>query len=195
MESISVKPEKELRVLWILEWVMTFIIITVGGIVCYSFLRYPANLILGLTFAFFDLCLILNLIWIPAFYKTLEYTIGDDSIFAKKGVFWRKTVTVPYPKITNVDVTQGPLQRMFNIGTVHIQTAGASATQTTSAELKMMGIRDFHSAKDAIMERLKAYSSTTPAAPQGKPAASDETTILNAILEELKSIRGILEDK
>ncbi|MFQ5917784.1 MAG: PH domain-containing protein [Candidatus Binatia bacterium] len=65
------------------------------------------------------------LLWIPAFYKSLEYIIDSDSVKIRKGVFWRKRVAVPYQKITNVDITQGPVQRMFNIGTIHVQTAGA----------------------------------------------------------------------
>ncbi|NQS98022.1 MAG: PH domain-containing protein [candidate division Zixibacteria bacterium] len=195
MEPIATKPEKEQRTLWILEWIMTFLLTLACGLAAAFLLEYPANLIIGLICAAFAVCLILNLIWIPAFYKSLEYIIGDDSVRAKKGVFWRKQVNVPYTKITNVDVTQGPVQRIFDIGTIHLQTAGASGAQTTSAELKMWGIRDLESVKDAIMDRVKAISTPQLAATAEK--ASDETVpaILKQILSELTAIREVIGRK
>ena len=195
MEPIATKPEKEQRTLWIWEWVFTFLLTLACGIVIPLLLQYPADLIIGLIFAAFAVCLILNLIWIPAFYKSLEYIIDEDSVRAKKGVFWRKQVTVPYTKITNVDVTQGPVQRIFDIGTIHLQTAGASGTQSTSAELKMWGIRNLDSVKDAIMARVKAITIPKPAASAEKPPDETDTVILKQILAEITAIREMIGRK
>ena len=70
-----------------------------------------------------------------------------------RGVFWKKNITVPFTKITNVDVTQGPLQRLFNIGTINVQTAGAGGAQGARPELVFVGTRDLEGIKETIMER------------------------------------------
>ena len=97
--------------------------------------------------------------WIPAYFKTLEYILDDEAVKMNKGVFWKKRVTVPYHKITNVDVTQGPIERMYNLGTIHVQTAGAGGAQGANAELRMNGIRELESLKNIIMDGVKGHQS------------------------------------
>ena len=99
------------------------------------------NLVFGLCAAGGLIIMLAVLAWIGAFYRSLEYVINADAVRAKKGVFWRRHVTVPYTKVTNIDVTQGPLERAFGVGRVHVQTAGASGPQTPQSELRMVGIR------------------------------------------------------
>jgi membrane protein YdbS with pleckstrin-like domain len=69
-------------------------------------------------------------------------------------VFWQKRVTVPYAKITNIDVTQGPLQRSFDIGTIRVQTAGAGGAQGEQAEMVLWGLRDLEEVQNQIMRRV-----------------------------------------
>jgi uncharacterized membrane protein YdbT with pleckstrin-like domain len=113
----------------------------------------------------------------------------------KKGVFWRKRVTVPYTKITNIDVTQGPGQRMFNIGAVHVQTAGASGTQGAQAELQLIGVRDFNELKDIIMERVRGYVVSRPEEVKKEVVGESDSEIFRRMLEELTAIREVLEKK
>jgi uncharacterized protein len=88
------------------------------------FIFFADKLIIGICFACWILAFIPVLFWIPKAYRILEYFIDDDSIKMQAGVVWKKNVTVPYEKITNIDVTSGPVQRKFNVGTIHVQTAG-----------------------------------------------------------------------
>jgi membrane protein YdbS with pleckstrin-like domain len=123
MDPLVVKPEPEQKTMWFLGWTLLFVL----GLLAWLVLWFAVG---GYGFAIcaagWVVVLLPFLPWIPSYYRSLEYAIGEDSVVMKKGVFWRKRVTVPYGKITNVDVTQGPVQRHFNIGTVHVQTAGAS---------------------------------------------------------------------
>jgi len=122
MEVMIVKPEKEQKTLWIIDWIVPSVL----GLVLWIVLLFLVDkLIFGICLALWLVLMFAILLWIPAFYRSLEYVVDSDSVRMKKGVFWRKRVAVPYPKITNVDVTQGPIQRMFSIGTIHVQTAGA----------------------------------------------------------------------
>jgi uncharacterized membrane protein YdbT with pleckstrin-like domain len=136
----------------------------------------------------------LILLWIPAFYKSLEYVIDSDSIKMKKGVFWKKNVTVPFTKITNLDVTQGPLQRMFRIGTIHVQTAGAGGPQGTQAELKLLGVRDLNGLKNTIMERLGGHVVSRPDEVKEETVEASSSEIFGRMLKELTAIRKVLEE-
>jgi len=61
--------------------------------------------------------------WIPRYYNTIQYTLTEDEIVWQRGVWFKKTGIVPYNRITNVDVSQGPVSRMLGIAFLKIQTA------------------------------------------------------------------------
>ena len=193
MEPILVKPEKEQKTLWFVGWAIPFIL----GLALWVIL-----LLFTIDKLFFGLCavgwLILMmpiLLWMPAFYRSLEYVIDIDCVRMKKGVFWRKRVTVPYPKITNVDVTQGPVQRMFNIGIIRVQTAGAGGAQGAKAELRLLGVRDLEGLKDTIMERVRSYTISRSEEVKKEVVDESNSEVLRHMLKELTTIREVLEKK
>ena len=138
--------------------------------------------------------MILVAIWIPAAFKALEYTIDDDGVKMHGGVVWKKFVTVPYSKITNVDITRGPLQRLFNIGTIHVQTAGAAGKQGEKAELKLAGIRDLEKVREVIIENIKDLNYPGSGRTKKEIPSGDET-VSKDILSELRDIKDILKEK
>ncbi|MFQ5799805.1 MAG: PH domain-containing protein [Bacteroidota bacterium] len=195
MESIVVKPEKEQKTLWVFFWSISFFLGMVPGVVLTIILEYPGNLVLGLSTVGWIVVTVPILLWIPAFYTSLEYVIDSDTIKAKKGVFWKKRVTVPYTKITNTDITQGPVQRMFNIGTIHVQTAGAGGAQGAHAELKLLGVRDLDGLKDTIMEKVRGPILSRREEVKKEVVEENDSEILRRMLEELAAIRELLEGK
>ncbi len=157
MDKVIIRPEPKQKTMWMLGWALQFILFFIADLVFILVLESPANLILGITISSCLFIMLLILLWIPAFYRSLEYSIDSDSISGKKGVFWRKTVTIPYFKITNIDITQGPVQRWFNIGTIHCQTAGMAGPQGQKAELRFQGIKDLEAVKEMIREKVKNF--------------------------------------
>ena len=123
-------------------------------------------------------------VYIPAFFRTLEYHLGADSILLKKGVFWRRHTTVPYTKITNIDITQGPVERMYKISKLHLQTAGTGGGETGKAEIVIPGIRDCEPLKEHIAQRSRTALGVPTSAPP--PPANDT---LGSILAELQGLR------
>jgi len=192
MEPIVLKPENEQKTLWIIDWAIPFVI---GLIVLVILALFVERVVFGICLAGWLIVMLLILLWIPAFYKSLEYVIDSDSVKAKAGVFWRKHVTIPYTKVTNLDVTQGPIERIFDIGTIHVQTAGAGGQQGAKAEQKLVGIRNLDGLKDTIMERIRDY--TIAGLDKSKEAVAQEegSQIFERILKELKAIRQVLENK
>jgi len=195
MERMILKPEQETKKLWKLIWGIVFALGLLPGLVPAVLVPFPESLILWGYAALWTIILLLILAWIEPFYRSIEYVIDEDAVGGKRGVFWRRRTTVPYEKITNVDISQGPLERTFNIGKVHLQTAGAGGQQGAVAELKLVGIRDTEGVKETVMARVKA---ARPSGPQAAPAASaapgeGEGQVLAQILEQLRAIRQALE--
>ena len=191
-----VKPEKELKIIW---YMSALILFTASLIIILSFFLFSdVNIWIPIGFSIVWLIsLIIALIWVPAAYRAIEYFIQQDSVKMKGGVFWRKHVTIPNRKITNIDITQGPFERFLKIGTIHVQTAGAGGQQGQKAELKISGVREMGTIRDAIINNiipstvtgvgeaeisLRTYSTETAS------GVSTEKGILFDILTTLKSI-------
>ena len=56
-------------------------------------------------------------------YIQWSYLISDDRIEIKKGIFWKTHTVLPISRIQHVCAKQGPIQRMFGLGTIEIMTA------------------------------------------------------------------------
>lgn len=189
MNIILLKPQRGQRTVWFIHWALVFFPIFVSLIVFMLFNR----IVFGICAAVWIIFMVPFLLWIPAYFRSLEYTIAADIVKGQKGVFWKRFITVPYHKITNVDITQGPLQRSYKVGTIHCQTAGAGGQQGATAELKMEGVGDLEGLKEAIMERVKVTALSRPAEEQRGPGGMEESETLREILRELIAVRGLLE--
>ncbi len=124
------------------------------------------------------------LFWIPRYYRSITYRLTATEITWRRGVWFRQTGIVPYNRITNVDVAQGPLMRYFSFSGLHIQTAGYSGQ--ARAEIVLAGIEDAGDLQEKIMGFVRREE---PVAVEGEPEAGD------AVLRELRAIRRLLEER
>ena len=195
MESVVLKPEKEYKSIMFIVWGIVLILTSIPLFIMIIFVpENVAKIVFGILLSVFWLVMLFIALWVPAYFRTLEYFIDYEAVKMNRGVFWKRRVTVPYHKITNVDVSQGPLERMYNVGKIHIQTAGAGGAQGAQAELRMNGVRELERLKDIIMDGVKGYQPYKNA-PQHeeKTATVSVPEILQNILNELKAIHKMLE--
>ncbi|MFT4052419.1 MAG: PH domain-containing protein [Microbacterium sp.] len=54
---------------------------------------------------------------------------GDDLVF-RRGILWQRIVAVPYGRMQLVDITHGPLDRLFGIAQLKLVTAAAATGVT-----------------------------------------------------------------
>ena len=196
MEALVIRPEKEQKTMWLLWWALGFVPVFVTLVVLLLTVDATAGkILLGLSVGGCLTLMVLTFFWIPAYYRSLEYVIDRNSIRTRMGVFWRKHSTIPYTKVTNIDVTQWPLQRLFDVGTIHIQTAGAGGTQGSRAEAKLVGVRDFDGIKDTILKRVREYTMSGPESVEKDVVQESDSGMLGRILNELTAIREVLEKK
>lgn len=127
--------------------------------------------------------------WIPKYYDSMLYKLTTTEVTWRRGVWFKKTGIVPYNRITNVDIDQGPISRALRLGSLKIQTAGYTAPSSGGfgkAEIRIEGMEHFEDLRDLIMEFVR-----------GKKPVAVETyegeNVNLRILNELVKIRELLE--
>ena len=136
-------------------------------------------------------CVVFACIWAPLYYKSVVYHLNDTEMTWKRGVFFRKTGIVPYNRITNVDIVQGPVMRLFGISHLKIETAGGGASKN-SAEIQLEGISDPEPLRQLIMDFVRGQK---PAAAATGTEYKSQNADLQALLEEVAAIRRLLEER
>ena len=71
----------------------------------------------------------LSWFWPPAAYRHLRFGVDEAGIVIQQGVFFRSHIALPRVRIQHTDVSQGPLQRRFGVGTLTFYTAGSRHTR------------------------------------------------------------------
>ena len=140
--------------------------------------------------------------WVPGmlltgpYYRSLSYEIQDDEVIVKVGIITKTIKHVPYRTVTNIEINRGILDRwIFKIGTLKIQTAGMSGQTGVGEEL--VGLENVHEVYDIVVKELRKFRGgmTPTAAEEDIGTASEPTIALNEILEELRAIRGAIENR
>lgn len=62
--------------------------------------------------------------WPVISHRHASYTVHEEGLEIRRGVLWRKVISVPRSRVQHTDVAQGPLERRYGLGTVDIYTAG-----------------------------------------------------------------------
>ncbi|UUX92052.1 PH domain-containing protein [Methanoplanus endosymbiosus] len=152
--------------------------------------------------------------WNPLYYRSIVYRLDSEEMSWKRGVWFRQTGIVPYNRITNVDIVQGPLMRYYKISDLKIQTAGYSGQK--NSEIAIKGIDNPEEIRDLILDYVR--NRKPQASVTGGDENEDKNTDYNTgssttgrysgdstgysgrdlnmqMLTELKEIRKLLEEK
>lgn len=82
-------------------------------------------------------------VWV---YNHYRYRVTELGIEIRKGVIWRRVISVPRSRIQHTDVSQGPVLRRFGLALLTIHTAGTASATVTLAGVShrtALAIRDF----------------------------------------------------
>lgn len=69
-------------------------------------------------------------------YEIQGYALREKDILYRNGIIWRRTTAVPFNRIQHCEVKQGPVERLFNLKTLEVYTAGGQ-----SSDLKIPGLQ------------------------------------------------------
>jgi len=145
------------------------------------------------------------LIFIPLDFRSIEYSVKAETgetmpeIYVKRGVFNITRKHVPFRTITNISSRAGLFDRLFNIGSVHIETAGYSGSHQTGPEVKLEGIVFYEEVRDFILNELRRfkapYVSATEVVPRTEEPVPRTEGLEDEILITLREIRDILKNQ
>ena len=119
-------------------------------------------------------------------YWTLEYEFDDEGISMKWGVLWRREILLTYPRIQDIHLTRGIVQRWMGLANLSIQTAGGSA----APEMVIEGAPDPEGLRDALYLRMRGANKTPSQETPGR-SGSDSDQVLSLLTE----IRDLLRDR
>jgi membrane protein YdbS with pleckstrin-like domain len=81
-------------------------------------------------------------------HRHLRYRVYPDGLRIQRGVFWRKTIWIPITRVQHTDVSQGPLQRKYDLATLTVHTAG-----TEGASIPLSGLE--HGIANRLSDHLR----------------------------------------
>jgi len=67
--------------------------------------------------------------WPAIEYRHASYRVDGDGLEIHRGVIWRVVLNVPRSRVQHTDVSQGPLERSYGLGTLIVYTAGTDHAQ------------------------------------------------------------------
>lgn len=156
--------------------------------------------------------IVINLVWlvpaliaIPLYFKSIEYSVKAESgetmpeIYSKRGILTITRKHLPFRTITNISTKAGPFDRMFKIGSVHIETAGYSGAKQAGPEEKLSGLVFYEEVRDFILKELRKFkepyvTGTEVVYPTEEPLPKMEG-LDDEILTTLREIRDILRNR
>jgi membrane protein YdbS with pleckstrin-like domain len=145
---------------WFIARAITTIIVSailIGGkyfiTIKFSAFKGKAGFYVNIVIVVIILFLLLNAIIYPKIeYKQWRYLINEDKIEFSEGIYYINTVVIPIVRVQHIMVSQGPINKRFNLADIHIYTAGGSHKIPNIEMEKAEEISNF--LKDKIKEKV-----------------------------------------
>jgi uncharacterized membrane protein YdbT with pleckstrin-like domain len=99
-------------------------------------------------------------------YDSTWYLVSNRSMRIRRGIWLLHETTITYENIQNIKVTQGPLQRVFGIGNVLVETAGGGSGHTEAGGATLMhrglieGVDNANEIRDLVLSHLRKTRTT-----------------------------------
>ncbi len=172
--------------IWLCCCLWVFFMPTEGDDAIPVYVHYIALVILAAAIVFV-------LVWAGLYVKTVSYHLNDTEVTWKRGVWFHSTGIVPYNRITDISIVQGPIMRLFGISHLKIQTAGGG-TAKGSPEIQIEGQLKAEELRTLIMGFVRG-NTHAGAAVTGVDENTAEQPDMAALLSEVREIRKLLENK
>lgn len=195
--SVPFKPAPAFTSWFIIDFFL-FVVLILACTIFPVFLSSPVDPLIA---AGILICILVVFVlfayWVHLYYQSMSYELHDDEMRWKRGVWFRTTGIVPYNRITNLDLMQGPVMRWLNISTLSIQTAGYSGQAVP--EIRIEAIEHADELRELIRTLVRQSASIvhndvtgSTASVQSVPGPMSTNLLM---LDELKKIRLLLEQQ
>jgi len=189
MEKLEFRPRRVLLVFWLL-WtgLGTMVVGCIGAGVSFS---------AGMSLLFGLLCLPPGFMvgcYCVLYFFSIRYSMDSRYVVKASGVLWKVRRSIPLEKITNIDVRQGPVERLLGFGRIWVFTP---STGSESPEEKLLGVDSPYKMKQTVIDYCESIKKTVaiPISSQSAEAESAEFAILKEILNTLQQIEKKIDGK
>ncbi len=139
----------------------------------------------------FPIMLLVANVYLKKYIENFSYSFTKDNIVIHHGVFTKTRATIPYSRIQNINIVNGVFDRMFDIYTVKIETAGATAAAQGGQmrpEGFIPGLKDPEIVEKKMNQMIKEYAGI-PSGLEDKVFESKEVAFDNFISYILSKLR------
>ena len=136
-----------------------FIVVAVGstiGVIVFwlSGQPSPLPLVAAVVAAVVNVLLLCTAIFWPAIeHRHTSWQTGETGVEINRGVFWKHQIAIPWARVQHADVSQGPLERMYELGSLTIHTAG---TKHASVSLEGLSHETAIQLRDEVVRQRQA---------------------------------------
>lgn len=151
MKSLDKKGITIMQINALISGIIILIITGSIGIPIYQELKdsiIGALIMIGLLVI--TILVILNIILFPKIrYNRYKYSVTDDRIEVKKGLFLITTSIIQIKRIQKIELSNGPIDRIFGLSNVNIFTAAGTV------DIKFLNNKEAKEISDKVNELLK----------------------------------------
>ena len=120
--------------------------------------------------------------------RSWECVLTNRSLNVKKGIFFTSEKTVPLGKITDIQMTQGPLMRACGLHQIAVETAGTSGPGSL---ISLVGIADVESFRSEVIEQRDRNE--IEGTPEARSGNGDANAVLIQMRDSLKRTEELLQ--
>jgi len=207
------KAHPRMRTVWVLKasvmgfitflffggWAVMAILLDENGFQTQNLLMFVLVIVMALALIF-----ALVALWASLFYNRYLFMFDSHGIHINRGIMWKRNADIPYGRVQHVTITRGPLEQLMGLHALNIFTAGTGSVGAgfggvggmMAAEGFIPGLKDPLMLKNLVlthvdMKKGSGLGYDDAVETSGKTSQSVESEML----EELRAIRKILEDK
>ncbi len=164
IKPIILKPSKKLLHKWyfqyffpwfILIFLLDLIILPLMAVIPISEVLLAIIIVDAIIIVLMIIIAVILFPFLGMYFNTFEYRITNDLIEVRKGLIDKTKKFVPYRTITNINTVYEFSDRIFKIGSVHVETAGASGTALP--EERLMGLSNPEEIQELILNKIKSF--------------------------------------
>ena len=209
---------------WIIRNVFSAFVLALGAGIFFAVLlksKAPSSEIILAVVSLIGVCmlgtghLIVSFIMLRLDYEMRWYKISDRSLRIREGVVFVREMTMTFANIQNISISQGPIQRFFEIADLKVETAGGGgAIQPDHSNQHPVfsmhigvfkGIDNHDEVRDMMLARLKklrdsglgdiddAAAASVEGGKQSAVASNDFTETLKLLYSEACLLRQSAE--
>ena len=150
---------------------------------------WAAPIVFGATIVLIPLIPIYLLIasWmIDRYFERFECVLTERALVVRKGILNRVESTIPLTKITDLQLYQGPLMRLFGLQGFRVETAGQSSGPGAHL-VNVIGLVDTPGFRSAVLAQRDRLENATVVDATGEDALLDLGRDILAALERIEA--------